>query len=647
MNKSINLIMGFLMLFFLSNCKEKEHLIDKTLFSPDGTIKLTLEMLEGETLGYKVEKSNAIVLESSKLGIIRKDADFSNSLNLLGADTTSIDDQYVLKVGKRLKNNYYANKKVFHFENKDGERMDIIFQVSNDGVAFRYYFPDISNEVKCIDNELTTFNFPKNSRAWMQPCSNAKTGYAKSNPSYEEYYLKDIPVGTPSPIKAGWIYPSLFKSGKNWVVVSEVGINSNYCGTRLQKDAPNGEYFVGFPQDKEVMADGELNPQSTLPWYTPWRILSIGSLKTVTESTLGTDVAEKAIDGDFSWVKPGRASWSWVLLKDDFTIFPVQKEFIDYAAEMGWEYCLVDGLWDTKIGYEKIKELAEYAKTKNVGLLLWYNSAGDWNDTPLTPRNLMLTSESRIKEFTRIKEMGIKGVKIDFFGGDGQSVMKYYNEILEDAAKVGIMVNFHGCTLPRGIHRKYPNLMTMESIKGMEFITFEQNNADQATTHCAMLPFTRNVYDPMDFTPVCFSEIPNIKRHTSNAFELALTVLFTSGIQHYAETAKGMKTVPDFVKMAMKDVPVAWDESIFIDGWPGKYVVMARRSGSKWFVAGINSEKNDKELQMELTFLKGKKGVMVTDGATNRDFIKSEISIDSDKLPLSIKANGGFLMILQ
>jgi len=365
------------------------------------------------------------------------------------------------------------------------------------------------------------------------------------------------------------------------------------------------------------------------------------------ESTIGTDLAKPAIAGDFTWVKPGRASWSWVLLKDGQTIYPVQKKFIDYASEMGWEYCLIDAGWDVLIGYNKIKELADYGKTKNVKLLLWYNSAGNWNSTPQTPKNALLTHDARLKEFTRIKEMGIAGVKVDFFGGDGQSVMNYYMDIMEDAAAVGLAVNFHGATLPRGWQRTYPHLLSMEAIKGMEFVTFGQADANAQPNHCAMIPFTRNVFDPMDFTPTCFGEIDNIQRKTSNGFELALPVLFQSGIQHYAEIPEVMHQMPTEVQNLMKEIPTVWDETRFVDGFPGKFVVMARRFGNTWYVAGINGQDSLQKTELNLSFIGNLKGFMITDGATNREFVKSEITlVENQSLPLELKPNGGFLIQL-
>jgi hypothetical protein len=405
-------------------------------------------------------------------------------------------------------------------------------------------------------------------------------------------------------------------------------------------------FKVGFPESVEHKENGAVNPVSTLPWETPWRIVTLSdNLGTLVESTLGTDLAKPSVLKDDSFIQPGRSSWSWVLYKDDSIIYSVQKRFIDFSSDMGWEYCLIDVDWDSKIGYEKIGELADYAKGKNVNLIMWYNSAGDWNTAPYTPRDKMLTEESREVEFKRLRELGIKGIKVDFFGADGQSMMAYYQDILESAAKYGLIVNCHGSTLPRGWQRTYPNLVSMESIKGFEFVTFEQVNADLEAEHSTIIPFTRNIFDPMDFTPVCFSEVPNITRKTTNSFELALSVIFLSGVQHYAEIPEGMAKVPVEIKQIMKDVPVDWEETKFIDGYPGDYVIIARRKDSVWYVAGINGNLNVKNISIDLSFLKNAKEVtFVTDGENNRTFDIIKNSVDfGQNIEFSIQPNGGFL----
>ncbi|MFC4210280.1 glycoside hydrolase family 97 catalytic domain-containing protein [Pedobacter lithocola] len=618
-----------------------------TISSPDNTIKADVFIKNGQAY-YSIKKEADLVLQQSNLGLIRADEDLSKKLSLISVSKNElVRDSYVLKNSKRLNHNYLANKKVIHLKNSAGNKIDVIFQVSDDGVAFRYYFPERDEKIKSITDEKTTFHFFKETKAWMQPMSVAKTGWESTNPSYEEYYQKEISVGTPAPTNAGWVYPALFKYKNTWLLISESGLDENYCATRLESKSENGNYKVGFPDKREAFTGQNVNPESKLPWFTPWRIIAIGNLKKITESTLGTDLAYPAKSN----IKPelfnmGKASWSWIMLKDSLITYNTQKKYIDFAAEMKWEYTLIDVDWDTKIGYDKMQDLTNYAKQKNVGLLLWYNSAGDWNTVKYTPKNKLITHENRLKEFALLQKMGIKGIKVDFFGGDGQSMIKYYLELFEDAARFNLSVNCHGATLPRGWQRTYPNLMTMESIKGMEFITFKQENADEEPMHATTIPFTRNVFDPMDFTPMRLYEIDKINKKTTSAFELALPVIFQSGVQHLAEAPDGMVRMPSFIKSFLQEFPSSWSDTKLIDGYPGKFVVMARKAGSKWYIAGINGENKAKNINLNLSDFGGKTGTLIEDGNEKYSFKESNIQSKTNN-QVTMKPFGGFVMVIE
>lgn len=590
------------------------------------------------------------MLQESHLGLVREDEDFSKGLALISqTPVTVVQDHYEILTAKRRVNTYIGNASTMRFQTASGKKLDITFQASNDGVAFRYSFPEASTTLHRLKEDASTFHFLPGTVAWLQPMQVAKSGWQATNPAYEEYYSREIPVGTPSTLGVGWVYPALFRSGDNWVLLSEGSLARNFCATHLRHESPNGEYGIALADERETFDGGPALPQSTLPWTTPWRIIAIGSLKTIAESTLGIDLADKPTEPVDPTIKPGKASWSWPLLGDNQTTFPVQKRFIDYAAEMGWSYCLIDALWDTKIGYERIKELTDYAATKNVGLLLWYNSNGKENTAPQTPKDRMITHESRIAEFAKLKAIGVRGLKIDFFAGDGQSVISYYHDILEDAAPYGLLLNFHGATLPRGWQRTYPHLMTAEAIKGLEYITFEQKNADEEPTHAAMIPFTRNVFDPMDFTPVVMDRIsPRIQRRTTPAFELALSILFTSGIQHYAEIPEGMAKQPEYVKQFMKDVPSIWDDTKFIDGYPGKFVILARKADKKWYVCGINAQSTEKNLTLNLKELGVASGTVISNGEVPTRFQTRPIRLGADGLlDITLRQNGGVVVTLE
>jgi alpha-glucosidase len=637
-------VLTSLAILFLNTliCLTQENII---IQSPNGKVKVSVTIDQTGRPNYQVAYFDSVVLKASKLGLILADENLSDSLKIKSAGSAySITSHYKLFCDKKSECTYKTNLRSMIFVNPKGSLLEITFSISDDGVGFRYKLPGNYVEIKKIISESTSFHFPLSAKAWLHPHAAARSGWNASQPSYEEIYEQNIAVGTASPFKAGWSFPALFKSSGSWILISESDVDRNYCGSRLSSTSPDGEYAIAFPQLPErTDSNAATYPQSTLPWFSPWRVIIIGrTLAPIVESTLITDVSKPCKLSDTTFIKPGKSSWTWVLYKDDSTIYSTQKRFIDFASSMKWDYCLIDAYWDTKIGYEKIKELVDYGKTKNVNILLWYNSAGNWNTTPLTPRNLMINPEIRRKEFEKLHNMGVAGVKIDFFGGDGQSMMAYYIDLFEDAAKYKLMVNCHGATIPRGWTRTYPNLVSMEAVRGFEYVTFEQQNTDKEPTHCTMLPFTRNAIGPMDFTPVCFSEVPGLKRITSNAFELALSVLFQSGIQHYAEVPEGMMNQPNYVIDFMKNIPKRWDDIKFIDGYPGKYAVIARKGNGKWFVAGINGENDQKELEIDLSIFGSKGGTLITDGENNRSFSSKELS--SNKIKITLKPYGGFVI---
>jgi alpha-glucosidase len=618
------------------------------LASPDRHLSVDVRVTPAGTLEYAVQRDGKPVILPSPLGLVLEGADLAHGLALAQASPVrAVADDYELAAGKKRRITYRANEQVYTVRNPKGQALDVVFRVSNDGVAFRYVVADAGLPLKKFVSESTGFAFATDAKAWLQPVAVAQVGWGRANPSYEEHYQRAIPVGTPSPM-AGWVFPALFRTGDTWVALTEAGMDGSWHASRLAVDAPGGVYRLGTPMAPEV-ADAAMVQDGTSALLaerrgtltSPWRIAAIGSLATLVESTLGTDLAPPAIAFDRSLAVPGHASWSWAILKDDATEFATQKRFIDYAADMGWNYTLVDAEWDRRIGYEKMAELARYAQSKRVGLLAWYNSSGNWNDVPFTPKSKLLTHAQRQAEFARLAQMGVKGIKVDFFNGDGKSMIRYYVDIMEDAAAAGLLVNFHGATLPRGWARTYPNLMTAEAVRGFEYTTFEQKDQDAIPSHAAMLPFTRNLFDPMDFTPMVFGDIPKIRRVTRNGFELAESVLFLSGIQHYAEIPEGMAKAPPYVKEFLRTLPRSWDDVRFVAGDPGRYAVVARKAGNAWYVAGFNGTDEAATLDLDLSFLAGRNGRLITDGAGERDFAQGTLA--GGRQQIAVKARGGFV----
>jgi alpha-glucosidase len=367
----------------------------------------------------------------------------------------------------------------------------------------------------------------------------------------------------------------------------------------------------------------------------------------VVESTLVTDLNPPSIVEDMSWIKPGRASWSWLFDHDSPQDCTKLKTFVDLCAEMGWEYSLVDANWNImKNG--TIHDLIAYANSKGVGLLLWYNSGGPHNYVTEQPRGTMFLRQVRRYEFRRLRDWGIKGVKVDFFQSDKQHIIQLYHDILKDAADFQIMVNFHGCTLPRGWSRTYPHLMTMEAVRGAECYSFDRRFPAEAPAHNTIVPFTRNAVGPMDYTPVMF--IDNVFPHvTTYGHELALPIVFESGWLHFADGMRGYLDLPAAPKTFLRNVPVTWDETRFLAGDPGKFVVLARRDGDAWYVGGINAEQSAREVQVPLSFLGlGRFDVtLISDGDGPRTFGSRTLKVGpGGSLRVEMRPYGGFAAVL-
>ncbi|NML39588.1 glycoside hydrolase family 97 protein [Chitinophaga sp. G-6-1-13] len=639
-----------LAIFFLSLTHVWAQSKAVLIASPDQKIQVAVwSGREGE-IRYQVTHHHTVVIDSSVLGLELADADRTHPFNFVSASGTRlVNDRYRMIYYKKSMVSYQANQRVLHYVNEKKAGVSIVFQVSNDAVAFKYLLTGKSTGIQQVVKENTAFNFPAGTATWLQPMQVAKSGWESSNPAYEEHYHTDVPVENVGENKTGWVYPALFKVKESWVLLTESGLDSQYCATRLLSTRTPGNFTIGFPDPREVITGKGYLPQATLPFSSPWRVITIGSLETIITSTAGTDLAKPAVVQNTSFVKPGKASWSWINSKDDFITYDEQVRYIDFAADMHWQYCLVDADWDRKIGYAQMQKLVDYAKGKNVSLLLWYNSAGDWNTVKYTPKNLLLTHESRMKEFARIRKMGVKGVKIDFFAGDGQSVIKYYIDILNDAAANRLMVNFHGATLPRGWARTYPHLLTAEAVRGFENVTFNQADADREAEICTVLPFTRNVFDPMDYTPVNLYKVQSgVQRKTSNAFQLALSVMFLSGIQHYAESPEGMAKVDAQVKAVLRELSSTWDDVKFLAGYPGKYVVLARRAGKKWYIAGINAQPVSQKVPIDLAIFGKRNAQLITDGNDSFSFHIENINAAATPVKeVEMKASGGLLMVLE
>jgi hypothetical protein len=420
----------------------------------------------------------------------------------------------------------------------------------------------------------------------------------------------------------GYTFPCLFKvpigpislksPGKNlWALVSETGVSSAYCGSHLS-DWQEGGYTIAFPDKGENNGFGSEFATIPLPGNTPWRTITVGTtLKPIVETTVAYDVVEPLYAPSENY-KPGRYTWSWLIWQDKSINYDDQVKFIDLASSMGYEYCLVDNWWDQNIGRKRIAELSRYAQSKGVHLLLWYNSNGFWNDAPQTPRDCMNTAIAREREMKWLKSIGVKGIKVDFFGGDKQQTIQLYEDILSDANRYGLQVIFHGCTLPRGWERMYPNFVGSEAVLASENVYFTDYHANQEGFELTLHPYIRNAVAAMDWGGVIMNKYlskDNKSRHrraTNDIFEMATGITNQCAVNCIAMQPNNLSELPQFEIDFLRNVPTTWDETCFIDGYPGKFVVMARRHGNDWYIAGLNGTQEPLKLNLDLPMLAGK-----------------------------------------
>lgn len=649
-----------LLILLILSCSTAFSAKEKTgglFLSPDKHVSLRLMNLKGQ-LFFRVQYDGRTVVEKSPLGLETSLGAFDRELTQLGKISEKVScESYVQPIGKKRNISVTYREVRVSVKNAESTPLDVIFRISNDGVAYRY---KLYGTGPCtVNRELGGFKFPANSTAFMTPLSVAHSGWARTNPSYEEHYQLDIPVGTPSTLGAGWTFPALFRvPGAGWVMLSETGTTGTYCGTHLAHLSTDSTYRIEFPNPVEGLPSQHAKAMMSLPFETPWRMMIVGDGPlSIAQSTMATDLVKPLYKAKYAY-KPGKATWSWLVLKDDSVTYDVSLRFIDMADTLGFAYSLIDAPWDVQIGRENIAKLAAYAKPKGVGLLLWYNSNGKWNDAPQTPKNLMDNQAARRAEMKWMQSIGVKGIKVDFFGGDKQFYMQYYEDILRDANDFGLTVNFHGTTLPRGWERIYPNFVTDESVKGMEFITFGQPDADKQPQHCATLPFLRNVVGPMDFTPVILNDHlgPDRKggpaRRTTLGFELALPVVLFSGVEHFGLVPENVSVMPQEVFRYLRDVPSVWDETRFLAGYPGKDCVVARRTGKDWYIAGINGENVAKTLSFDTKGLLKKEvpGLLIQDRADAENAVVCGTLLRTDKssiIQLKVEKNGGFVLIFK
>ena len=620
---------------------------------PDGKLQLTVSCpsANGE-VSYAVTYNGKQMLESSPLGMETNVGDFYRGLQLKEHKVTAFDTVYEQSRIKASHIHYRANELLCSFVNGEGKNVQITFRVSNNDVAFRYTLPREQGKGSVtVNSERTGFRFPSQTTTFLCPQSDAMIGWKRTKPSYEEEYKADAPMNERSGYGHGYTFPCLFKVGDDgWVLLSETGVDSRYCGSRLS-DWDNGVYRIAIPKPEENNGNGTVSPAFSLPGSTPWRTVTVGeTLKPIVETTVPWDVVEPRYTTTHDY-KPGRGTWSWILWQDGSINYDDQVRYVDLAAAMGYEYVLIDNWWDNNIGRDRMEQFIKYARSKGVEVFLWYSSSGYWNDIEQSPVNRMDNSIARKQEMRWLQSLGVKGIKVDFFGGDKQETLRLYEEILSDADDHGLMVIFHGCTLPRGWERMYPNYVGSEAVLASENLVFSQHFCDNEAFNATLHPFIRNAVGCMEFGGVFLNKRLNRSndggtiRRTTDIFQLATAVLFQNPIQNFALAPNNLTDAPQICLDFMKQVPTTWDETRFIDGYPGRYIVLARRHGNTWYIAAANATVEPLKLKLDLPMLAGQEVSLYSDDKKMQPQLKLQRIKADGSLQLTVQPQGGAVIV--
>ena len=622
---------------------------DVSVSSPNNKLQVTISDAGGR-LHYSATLDGQQMLMPSALGLKTSIGDFTRDMSIKNYEIRTKRYDYQMRGTKASAASYQANCLLMDIQTKDGMKMSITFQVSDNDIAFRYELPRQNvgrKEMKRarIMSELSSFNFPDGTTTFISPQIGPESGWEQTKPSYEEGYSADAPMDKASQYGHGYIFPALFHLPAGWALISETGVGSNYCGSHLSDYQSGTGYTVAYPDPGENNGFGSDFAAIPLPGQTPWRTITLGTtLKPIVETTISYDVVEPLYAPSTDY-KPGRYTWSWLIWQDKSINYDDQVRFIDLAAAMGFEYCLVDNWWDTQIGRDRIPELSRYAQSKGVHLLLWYNSNGYANDAPQGPRDCMNTAIAREREMKWMQSIGIKGIKVDFFGGDKQETMRLYEDILSDANRYGLQVVFHGCTIPRGWEKMYPNYVASEAVLASENVYFNEGAAIKEPFDLTLHPFCRNATASMDWGGIIMNKYlskDNKSRHTrktTDIFEMASGLIMQTSVQCVAMQPNNLQELPQFEMDFLKTLPTTWDETRYIDGYPGKYVVLARRHGNDWYVAGLSAEKQSLTLTLDLP--------MFTPGQTLQYYVDDKKTGEPSLTTLKVDKKGKAKVILQ
>ncbi len=593
-----------------------------SLSSPDNQTTIFLELNEQGKLYYSVQSHHIEALQKSQMGMDISDSslDFNSGLIFVKETKSFIDETYRLPTGKRSAYRNKANETVFTFKNRHDQLLKVICRAYDDGIAFRYVVErkgDIT-----IKKENTRFNIPQNTLCWMM-------NYI---PNYENFYpkrlLDTIGIGPLS-------FPALMQiHNKLWMLMTEASVYDQPA-THIRKTGKDNELEIILPEDQYTVDS---------KWESPWRTFILGDrLGTIVESVMVENLNPPSKTTDMSWIEPGPAVFPWWGNYMANSYIDTLKRYVDLAAEMHWKWIEFDvslvgsplrtsKLWETT---PWLSEFTAYAKSKGINVYGWDEI------------NVLKTQEGRDHVFGRYQDLGIKGIKMDYIDSDKQYAMCFRRDAMSDALKRKMMVSFHGETVPHGQRHTYPNVMTLEGVRGAEYYTFRTKGP--TPEHNCTLPFTRNVVGPMDYTPVTFTIRPENPRKTTYAHELALSVIFESGWMVMADRPDAYLKSP--AKEFLQKIETAWDETRFIEGYPGEYVCLARRKGNKWFIAGINAGK-ERRMEIPLNFIgKGNHDITIYEDKPGDEMtgllIRNETVSPDKTLTVNMMPNGGFCTLIE
>jgi alpha-glucosidase len=592
-----------------------------TVESPDKHNRISLELNEKGSLFYSIQSHGISAVDLSLMGMDISDPafDFNSGLRFLRSEKSTINETYTLPTGKTSTYINKASTTDFFFENRHNKLLKVTCRAYNDGVAFRYTV-ESPGEIT-VRRENTRFSFPLKTKSWMMDY----------RPDYENFYPERLldTVGI-RPLS----FPALLEiNDKLWVLLTEACIYDQPA-THMQKTGTGNELGIELPEAQYSVA---------AKWESPWRTFIMGTeLATIVESVMVENLNPPSAISDMSWIKPGVAVFPWWGNFMANSYIDTLKMYVDLAAEMNWEWIEFDvslvgspfrttKLWETT---DWLPEFTAYAKSKGIKVYGWDEIS------------ILKTPEGREHVFGKYLELGIEGIKIDYIDSDKQYAMCFRRDAMQDAAQKGLVVSFHGETVPHGQRRTYPNVVTLEGVRGAEYYLFSVSPSPE---HNCTLPFTRNLVGPMDYTPVTFTIRSENPRKTSYAHELALSVIVESGWLVMADRPKAYLSSP--AKEFLKQLGSTWDETRFIEGYPGDYICLARRKADKWFIAGINAGK-ERTVHIPLNFIgAGKYDIDIyeddpVEKMTNLR-IRKETITSANSLSVTMLVNGGFCTLIE